>query len=159
LKRLIRYCNEQGIVRDEREFKRAFLQRRNLCFYGMTRESDFDKYLGGIEKMIERLEMGTVDYETIAEQLLERGICKSRQSANAAQAAAHAWLHGQRMKKTSAYYVQRRRLLQLGIDIATPHDITKPIPQLKRQRVIHISTALPPSWYVMPKTSGLRRAS
>lgn len=159
LKRLIDYCEEQGIARDEKEFKRAFLNRKNLCFYGLVKENDFDKYLNDIDNMIARLEMGTVDYETIADQLLEKEVCKSTQSANATQAVLHAWLHGQRMPKKSQFYEHKRRLLVLGIDISVPHDASKSIPQLKRQRIINVSTALPPSWYDMPKISNIRLAS
>ncbi len=159
LLRLIRYCREQGIVRDEREFKRAFLQRKNLCFYGMTKESDFNDYLTDVDTMIERLEMSTVDYETIADQLLERGICKSRQSANATQAVVLAWLHGQRMPRRSQYFEHKRRLRELGIDISVPYDASRAMPQLKRQRVIQVSTAVPPAWYVMPKAHRLRLVS
>ncbi|MEJ1367063.1 MAG: phage/plasmid replication protein, II/X family [Candidatus Sedimenticola sp. (ex Thyasira tokunagai)] len=160
LESLINYCEEQGIIRDEREFKRAFLQRKNLCFYGMTREKDFLMYLNGIEEMIERLEMSTADYETIAEQLLERKIVTTWRAANTTQSYALAWLHGQPAHVSkSQYYVHRSRLLELGIDISIPYDVTKSIPQLKRQRVINVSTALPPSWYQMPRTEGFRLAS
>jgi len=40
LEKLINYCEEIGLAREEKEFKRAFLERKNLCFYGITAESD-----------------------------------------------------------------------------------------------------------------------
>ena len=156
IEKVIQHCENEGIIRDEREFKRAWLSRRNLCMYGMAKESDFELHLNDIEMMIERLEMSTVDYEMISDQLIERGICRSRQSANATQAYAFSWLHGQDIdRKKSQYYEHRRRLLELGIDIAIRHDISRAIPQLKRQRDIHVASALPPSWYRMPKVQHL----
>ncbi len=152
LEKLILHCEREGIIREEKEFKSRFLKRKKLCYYGMTRESDFDMYLMDIEQMIERLEMSTSDYETIADQLLNRGIVKSRQAANATQSYHLAWLHGQSFTGSkSQFYVHRGRLLQLGIDLSIQHDISKAYPQIKRQREILVSTALPPSWYQMPK--------
>lgn len=157
LENLIEHCDNQGIVRDEKEFKSRFLRKNNMCFYGLTNESDFNKYLTDIDKIIARIEMSTVDYETISDQLLEKKIVTSRQAANATQSCALAWLHGQKVNlQKSAYYVHKGRLLQLGIDISNPHDITKGLPQLKRQREIVVSDAVPPSWYQMPKTNHLR---
>jgi len=157
LEKLINYCDEKGIVRDEKEFKSRFLRKNNMCFYGLTNESDFNKYLTDIDKIIARIEMSTVDYVTISDQLLDKKIVKSRQAANATQACAMAWLHNQDISlQKSSYYVHKSRLLQLGIDISNSHDITKGLPQLKRQREIVISDALPPNWYQMPNTNHLR---
>jgi len=157
LQKLIEYCDQKGIVRDEKEFKSRLLRKEDLCFYGLTKESDFNKYLTDIDKIIERIEMSTVDYVTISDQLLDKRIVKSRQAANATQACAMAWLHNQNISlQKSSYYVHKSRLLQLGIDISNPHDVTKGIPQLKRQREIVITDVTPPPWYQMPSTNHLR---
>jgi len=158
LEKLINYCEEIGLAREEKEFKRAFLERKNLCFYGITAESDFEKYLDSIEMIIRRLEMATWDYETIADQLLEKKIVTSRQAANATQGYAMAWLHGQHLKETmgrSQYFTHRKRLLELGIDVSSPCEVTR-LPQIKHQREINVSTALPPSWYRMPPKTPLK---
>ncbi len=159
LKRLITYCDDQGIIRDEREFKRSFLDRKNLRYYGLTQEIAFREHLNDVERMIERLEMSTADIETIADQLIEREIVKSRLSASSTQGHAMAWLHGQDVKASiskSQFHVHRNRLLELGIDIANPFDATRSVVQLRRKREIYVSTALPPDWYQMPKTTSLR---
>lgn len=153
LEKLINFCDENGVIREEKEFKRAFLERHNLQFYGQTTETDFLPFLQDIEHLIARLEMSTFDYETIADQLLENGVVKSRQAANATQGCALAWLHGQNLAETmgrSQYYEHKARLKVIGLDVSIPHDIAR-VPQIKRQREITVSTALPPSWYRMPK--------
>lgn len=158
LEKLIGYCQQYGIVRVEKEFKSAFLKRKNLCYYGMTKEADFDSYLTDIDAILERVEMATANYETIADQLLDKGIVTSRQSANATQGYALAWLHGRDMRHTmgrSQFYEHKRRLLALGLDISNPCDITR-LPQITREREIVVRPALPPSWYRMPEKTHLR---
>ena len=91
-----------------------------------------------------------MNYETISDQLIDKGICKSRHAANASQSYVYKWLHGEFMEKTSSFYVQRARLLQLGIDISVKYDATKPIPQIRNQRNIDVSVVVPPSWYKLP---------
>ncbi len=158
LENLIEYCEQYGIVRVEKEFKNAFLKRKNLCFYGEASEIDFYEYLNDIEEIVERVEMATVDYETIADQLLEKGIVTSRQSANATQGYALAWLHGQNLKQTmgrSQFYEHKRRLRALGLDISNPCEVTR-LPQITREREIFVRPALPPAWYRHPEKTNLR---
>ncbi len=153
---LIEYCNENGFVRDEKQFNRAFLSRYNKCFYGFVKESDFDEYLGDVDRVLGRMEMETSEYITISDQLLEHGIVKSRQAANATQSFALAWLHGKDFERNSQYYVHRARLLKLGIDVAVRHDPSAQLPTIKRSREITVGVALPPSWYRMPSTEKLK---
>ncbi|MCP5131182.1 MAG: hypothetical protein H6985_16570, partial [Pseudomonadales bacterium] len=88
--RLIEYCQDCGIVREEQSKKAPFLKKHStLAFYGLTTESDFAPYLTDIETAIKRLEVNHMTYETIAEQLIEKGICKSTQSANATESYAY----------------------------------------------------------------------
>ena len=157
--KLINYCDQYGVLRDEKEFKRDFLANKNLCFYGMVNETDFEPYLNEIDQMIERIEMNTSDHESVSDQLLELGICKSRHAANTTQSYCMSWQNGYSMQKKSAFYVHRKRLLQIGIDISVPHDVTRLAPQIKRQREILVSTMLPPPWYQMPKANHLSLVS
>ncbi|MEQ6340121.1 MAG: hypothetical protein M3A44_00360 [Gammaproteobacteria bacterium] len=99
-KRLIDYCEEMGIAREEHTFKQKFLSRHNFCFYGMVRESDFEPHLNEIDNAMKRLEIAAVDYITIADQLLDREIVKSRQAANATQNYAMPWFHAIRWSIT-----------------------------------------------------------
>ncbi len=154
LETLIQYCTELGIVRHEKEFKRTFLNRKKLCFYGQTNENQFKPYLQDLNQILERIEMSTVDYEMISDQLLEKSIVKSRQAANATQSYALAWLHGQVMDKTkSQYYEHLKRLRAIGVDISVPCDPTKKMPQIKRERSIQFKAVQAPAWYQMPVQS------
>lgn len=151
IERLISHCESMGIIRHEKEFKRKFLQKKNLCFYGQVKEIQFKPYLNDLEIILRRVEMTTSDYETISDQLLDNGIVNSRQAANSTQSYALAWLHGQKLHiKKSQYYEHLRRLRLIGIDIAVPFDCSKKIPQIKRERAIQLKVAQPPSWYLKP---------
>ncbi|EGG93792.1 hypothetical protein IMCC1989_736 [gamma proteobacterium IMCC1989] len=153
--KLIDFCNDLGILREEHSFKRPWLKKKNLCFFGRTSESDFLPYLNDIENAMKRLQVMKLDYETIAEQLIQTQVVNSPQSANATQAVAHKWLHGCILQKNSQFYVHKARLIQLGIDISIPHDITKMPPQIRSNTLIEVSFVSPPDWYRMPKTHSL----
>ena len=154
--KIVGFCQDIGLVRDEKEFKQPFLNRNDLCCYGLVSEKDFLKHLTDIDNIISRIEVSTMDYEHISDTLIEQGICPTRQSANSTQSQLFAWLYGQPIEKTSQYYVHKARLLQLGIDISVPHDVTRLMPQLRNNREINVSTALPPDWYEMPLVEKLR---
>lgn len=151
LETLIQYCIELGILRHEKEFKRTFLYRKNLCFYGQVNENQFKPYLQDLNQILERIEMSAVDYEMISDQLLKSSIVNSRQAANATQSYALAWLHGQPMDRSkSQYYEHLRRLRAIGVDISVPYDASKKMPQIKRERVIQFREVSVPPWYQMP---------
>lgn len=157
--RLIDWCDQIGLLREEHSFKGPWLRRKKLCFYGRTRESDFIEYLSDIENAMKRLEIMKLDYETIAEQLLNNNVVNSRQAANATQAVAHKWLHGSVIERNSQYYIHRPRLLQLGVDISMPYDLTKMPPQVRSNTLIEVRNVVPPSWYRMPEVNNLRRVA
>lgn len=157
--KLIDWSNEVGLLREEHSFKMPWLRRKQLCFFGKTLESDFLPYLNDIENLMKRLQVMKLDYETIAEQLIERKIVSNSQSANATQAVAHKWLHGSIIKKNSQYYVHRSRLLQLGIDISMPFDVSKMPPQIRSNTLIEVKPVSPPGWYRMPKVPHLALVS
>lgn len=158
--RLIEYCRDNGIVREEQSKKAPFLKKYGtLAFYGLCKEKDFLPYLGDIENALKRLEVNHMNYETIAEQLIKQGVCNSAQSANATEAYALKWLHGAAIDKTkSQYHVHRSRLLRLGIEIAVPHDVTRLPPQIRSSEVVDLKLATVPDWYQMPRLSQLKAA-
>ena len=150
--RIAEYCRDMGIVRQEQSKKRAFLDRNfNLRHYGFGTESDFESHLNDIDNALNRLEVNHMNYETISQQLIANGICKSTQAANSTQAYCMSWLHGERIdKKKSQYYVHRSRLLELGLDIAVPYDVSRMPPQVRSSEVIELRSVAPPEWYQMP---------
>lgn len=148
--RVIDWCQSNGVLREEHSFKGKWLRRKRFCFYGMTSKQDFAPYLKDVENAIERLEVMNTDYETISDQLLEKGIVKSRQSANSTQAVAFKWLYGMPIPKNAQYYVHRPRLLSLGIDISLPHDVTRMPLRIRSNELIDIKVLDAPSWYKHP---------
>ena len=98
-------------------------------------------------------------YETIAEQLIENGICKSTQSAYATESYALKWLHGTPLDRSrSQYHVHRNRLLELGIDISIPHDVSRLPPQVRSSEIIDLKPAQMPIWYKRPNSAYLKAA-
>ena len=158
--RLIEHCEDCGIVREEQGKKAPFLKKHGtLAFYGLCEECDFLPHLNDIENALKRFEVNHMNYETIAEQLIKQGICNSAQSANATESYALKWLHGAALDKSkSQYHVHRSRLLELGIDIAIPHDVTRLPPQIRSTEVVELKPAPVPDWYRMPQVAELRAA-
>ncbi|MEM1402246.1 MAG: phage/plasmid replication protein [Pseudomonadota bacterium] len=158
--RVIQYCQDHGIVREEQSKKAPWLKKHDtLAHYGRCDEADFLPYLNDIHSAIQRLEVQDMTYETIAEQLLEQGICKSTQAANSTESYYLKWLHGTDLDRSkSQYHVHRNRLLRLGIDISIPHDISRQSPQIKLGEVISVTPALMPHWYRQPSVRSLRAA-
>lgn len=152
---LIEYCKTNGVVREEHSFKRPFLRRKNLCFYGLVTEKDFEPFLDDLEKAMKRLEVTHTEYDTISDQLMAVGVCKSRQSANATQSVYLQWLHGQKLQRNSQYYVHRARLLEIGVDIAVKFDVTRLPIQIRRQEVIDVKPLVAPDWYQQPSVEQL----
>ena len=154
---LIEYCQDFGIVREEQSKKSPFLKKHNLAYYGLCNEPDYLPHLMDIERAQSRLQVTDMTYETIADQLIDRCICKSRQSANSTEGYALKWLHGMHIDKSkSQYFEHRSRLLQLGIDISIQHDVTRSRLQVRSSDVIDLRLATPPDWYCMPQVYQLR---
>jgi hypothetical protein len=156
--RLIEFCMANGIVREEQSKKAPFLKKHGrLAFYGLCNESDFLPHLADIETAIKRLEVHHMPYETIAEQLINKGICKSAQSANSTESYYEKWRHGSPIDRSkSQYHVHRARLLSVGVDIAMQHDVSRLPPQIRSGEIIELKPARIPSWYRMPGQRNLR---
>jgi hypothetical protein len=149
--KLIQFTLKNGVIREEHSFKRRYLVDHDLSAYGLVKEEQFSEELQVITNIRKRLEVNNMRYETIAEQLIEAGICKSAQSANATQFVYSKWLHGESMDKTKSQYgVYKRRLLQLGIDISIKLDITRAPLRLKNCEIIEVRSIEAPSWYRHP---------
>ena len=154
---LIEYCNQQGVIREEHSFKNRFLKDHRLFGYGLVKETDFLPYLTCIDEIRKRLEVNKMDYESIDDHLLEDGVVKSRQAANATQMFYLKWLHGQQLDRSKRqYFVHKQRLLEIGIDISIPLDIARSPIQLKEVEVIEVKPLSMPDWYIKPKKHHLK---
>ena len=91
---LIILCRENGVAREEHKFKRLFLSKNNLKFYGLFKDSDFEPYLKNVDDVMSRCEVTGMKQKSIADQLLAKEIVKTRQAANATQCYASMWMDG-----------------------------------------------------------------
>lgn len=149
---LLQFTVRNGVVREEHSFKREYLHRHDLFAYGLFDESQFNEELQVITELRKRLEVSNMKYETIADQLLEEGICKNRNSANATQMAYLQWLHGSYVDKTTGCFRKhKRRLLQIGIDISQKLDISRAPLRLKSSDIIEVKQIEAPDWYRHPQ--------
>ena len=152
---LIGYCKKHGVAREEHKFKRLFLDKNNLKFYGLFDDSDFKPYLGTVGDVMNRCEVTGMRQKSIADQLLAKEIVKSRQAANATQVYASMWMDGEDLNRhlnRSQYYVHKARLKQIGLDISSPFDVSRMAPLLTQRKVIEVSALTAPSWYRQPQT-------
>lgn len=148
---LINWCDDIGMLREEHSFKQTFLRRKKLCFYGLTREEDFNQHMTDIENVTKRFTVMNTKYDMISDSLIEQQIVKSQQAANATQCVYLKWLHGDDLGLgKSQFYTHRSRLLSLGIDISMPHDVTRMPLQIRNNQLIDIQLVTPPDWYQMP---------
>ena len=117
------FCEESGVVRFEQKLKSRYLQRENLCYWGL---SDFTKLEAlNVEfiDMYKKLSVSNYDLETIAEQLVRKGVVDSLRQASTSAYYAMLWLAGKDLGlKSSQFKVHRARLRNIGIDIANPCD-------------------------------------
>ncbi|WP_445766600.1 phage/plasmid replication domain-containing protein [Rheinheimera sp.] len=158
--KVIEHCQHAGLIREEHSFKSKKLQRYDLCYYGFVSVEKLVNHptLTTLEKLTKTLEAATMDYVTIADQLLAKNIVTSRQAANATQSMAMSWLNDPRFNektaKTSTYYVHKKRLLALGLDISIPFRADRNVlPMIRNQREItRFSYQGAPSWYRAPTT-------
>ncbi len=154
--KVIDFCRQQGVVREEHSFKNRWLKDNCLFAYGLIKEEQFKPYLTCIDDVRNRLEVNRMDYETIADQLLEFQIVKSRQAANATQMYYLLWLNGEPFKTNSQFYVHKSRLLELGIDISIPCDLSRTPVIFKQAEIIEVKPLQIPDWYKLPDKNHLK---
>jgi len=153
---LLQFTVRNGVIREEHSFKREYLHRHDLFAWGLFNEGQFNEELQVITELRKRLEVSNMKYETIADQLLQEKICKSRQSANSTQMAYSMWLHGEYMDKSKSQFREhKRRLLLIGIDISQKLDITRAPLRLKESQIIEVKDILAPDWYRHPQIPNL----
>lgn len=156
---VIDHCMTHGVIREEHSFKAKKLKRYDLGFYGYTSLERLVNHhtITTLEKLTERLEVATMDYVTIADQLIAKDICKSRQSANATAQVCYSWMQDPNFNsrpKNSQFYEHKKRLLGLGIDISIPFKVERNvIPMIKNQReIVRQDYACVPQFYRLPTT-------
>ncbi len=149
VKRLIEFCNEQGVARFEMQLLSALLRREGLNFYGLFDENKLKIHLNELLKVDKKLQVIAMTYESISERLLALKIVDSAYSANTTASYALRWMHGERfdLSKTQVQ-MHRSRLRKMGIEIANVCDVTtfSPMYVTSRREVIR-DPLQAPNWY------------
>ncbi|MDS9758615.1 phage/plasmid replication protein, partial [Pseudomonas aeruginosa] len=128
LQRLADYCDDQGVVRMEQELKSEFLQAKRLEWWGLFDEQQFQAIHKKFLAIDDKLEVTAMDYNTIADQLIAKGIVSSRQAANATANIALQWMNCPGISfdfQKSQMQTYRARLNKVGLNIAQPYDVTR----------------------------------
>lgn len=150
---LVQFTASHGVVREEHSFKSMYLKEKSLFAWGLFNEQAFHDELQTITNIRKHLSVANMKFQTIADQLLEQGVCKSTQSANATAMYYNLWLHGEYFDKTKRqYFEHRKRLLNLGIDIGVKLDISRAPIRLKECQEIEVKPLAIPDFYRMPTT-------
>ncbi len=153
LEKLIGYCEEQGVVREEHSLRQKLLKRYNLQFYGLVTEQDFHAHLNDIENAMKTLHATHDTHQSIAHQLLEAGAVDTLRKANSTMSYFTLWQHGSDLRLVltrSQFFEHKARLKQIGIDISRPFDVSRMCPTLKRSEVIEVKPLSVPDWYRLP---------
>ena len=143
------YCAEHGVVRMEQELKSEYLKREGLAFWGMFKEARFADIHKEFLAVDERLKVTAMDIMSIADKLIEEGVCKGRASANSTALHAILWMSGQPHNiSVRAFETHAARLNKIGINIRNACDTSRFAPVFVRQCREVTKSALPiPSWY------------
>lgn len=132
---LTKWCESQGIIRYEVEFKSNYLNRHKVAYLGDITDAKlhllFNSYYDQILKR--------VDADMTEEELPQY-----------ARGTLARWKGGETPSvflKQTTFYRHRSACLKAGFDIAEPFSNVVKFPT--KYRVVNISTAVPPSFYKM----------
>ena len=126
-KNVYEYCKENGVVRFEQKLKARYLQRENLCYWGISDFSVLENLQKEFTDMYKKLNVSEIKLETIAEQLVSNGVVDSLRKANTSAFYAMRLSSGEDLSNLSSATFKRHRanLRKIGIDIANPCDVEK----------------------------------
>lgn len=153
VKQLHEFVEKTGIVRFEQELKSEFLYREHLCHWGLFEEKRFSELHNEFLNVDSKVGVMAVNYFDVADILLEKGIVKSRQAANATMMAYLKWYHGEpNSLSESNFKVHAARLNKIGIDIRKVPDLTRFSPVIIRQakEIVKSADIVLPDWYRKP---------
>lgn len=151
--RIHSFCVERGIVRFEQELKSEFLQRENLCHWGLFNESKFLELHREFLDVDKKLKVSAMDFLTIAESLKIHDVVKSTQAANATASFYLQWLHGAPVAvKDRQFKEYASRLNKIGINIRNAPDLSKFSPVIIKEvrEITKCADIVIPNWYRMP---------
>lgn len=149
---VIRYCADEGVVRFELKIKSEFLARENCRFYGLFDIGAFALLNAEFCALDGKLQVESMNLETISERLMREGVCGNLKAANISTLYAIEWMHGKTFDlNKSRVKTHRARLRKIGIDIARPCDLTKfSMVNVVSTQTIFTRKLDVPAWYRMP---------
>lgn len=154
IKQLHDYCHAMGIIRFEQSIKSELLQRLGLKYWGVEGfdESKLSILQDEFLKVDERLEVTAMDFETITQTLINKGIVNNTRAANTTALYALEWMHGKIFDLSkSQTKTHRARLRKIGIDIALPYDNSiQPVRVVNPREVVVQKSIELPTWYQKP---------
>lgn len=126
LKDVYDYCEKNGVVRFEQKLKSRYLQRENLCYWGLSDLSRLEKLHEEFMGVHKKLNVSRYDLETIAEQLVSQGVVDTLRKATPSAYYAMLWSSGKDLGlRKRQFETHRARLRKIGIDIANPCDVER----------------------------------
>ncbi|ARA80928.1 phage/plasmid replication protein [Pseudomonas amygdali] len=146
------YCASNGVVRMEQELKNEYLKREGLAYWGMFNESRLTTIHNEFLGLDQRMKVTAMDLMSIADKLIEEGVCKGRASANATASQAILWMSGSPHGISQrAFETHAARLNRIGINIRNACDTSRYAPFFVRQcREVTKSALSIPAWYRRP---------
>ncbi|MFA9501132.1 phage/plasmid replication protein [Mannheimia sp. E30BD] len=126
-KKVYDYCEQNGVVRFEQKLKSRYLKRENLCYWGLSDFSKLEQLQEEFINMHKNLGVSKIELQTIAEQLVNKGVVDTLRKANTTAFYAMKWASGEDMNLLPERTFKRHRSLlrKIGIDIANPCDVEK----------------------------------
>ncbi|WP_230589779.1 phage/plasmid replication protein [Gallibacterium anatis] len=126
-KRILSYCESNGVVRFEQKLKSRFLQREKMCFWGYDDFTPLNQLQEDFLTMDKKLRVNKMTRQGIAEELFLGGFVKSMRSARVSADYAMRWAEGEDMTELPVRTFKRHRaiLRKIGLDIANLCDMDK----------------------------------
>lgn len=152
IRQLMKYCEMVGVVRFELELHARWLQKNSLIYWGLSDYSLINTLFSQFLSVDKTLSVTAMDFETISECLINRGVVDTTLAANTTAMYAIQWMHGQSFDFDKSHIQKHRaRLRKIGIDIAQRCNISKFSPVIVRHsREITVTDAVMPDWYIRP---------
>lgn len=155
---VIDYCKLNGVVRFEQKIKSSFLRRESMNHYGLFDETRFKLIHEDFLNIDKKLQVESMNLESITTELLRKNVCKDVRAANTTTLYAINWMHGATFDFTKTQVCQHRtRLRKIGIDIKLACDISKfSLVKVRDSRLIEIKNLPMPDWYKKPQVNVLK---
>jgi hypothetical protein len=148
LSRLKTWCDENGVVRRESTFKSTDLIDRKLIYLESWSCETMSNVIHPYQ-FHKKINIEETRFDGVSERLLSLGL--SERIARQAELIHTAWVNGSDVRALCGsqpnFYRYRNHLLNVGVDIRNPCDISRLTLRVHRSEYREIE---PPSWYVMP---------